>query len=336
MLAFAARGYGGPEVMGLAALPDPVPGAGEVVVDVHAASVNPLDWMLRNGYFRPRSGREFPRVFGADFAGTIRAVGEGVTGLTPGMAVYGDTSPLTGDQGSHAERIVIAASRAHRIPPGLSFEQAAALPTAALTVLDGLWRCGSVRAKRLLVNGACSGVGHFAVQIASARGARVTAACSAAHAERALALGASDVIDQDREDFTQGRKRWDVVFDAQGGVDFESASRVITRGGRFVTTLPVRPVGVMALLRRLLGGPRVIVAVPRGRAEDYAVLARLVAARRVKPVVADVFPLERAHEAFAVQEQGHAVGKIIIRVGAPDVPRPLVHRMVRHPGHPEG
>lgn len=313
--------------MGLAALPDPAPGPGEVVVDVHAASVNPLDWMLRNGYFRPRAGWEFPLVFGADFAGTVRAVGEGVDGFTPGVPVYGDASPISGRQGAHAERLAVPAARVHPIPKGLTFEQAAALPTAALTVLDGLWRCGPVRGKRVLVIGATSGVGHFALQIAGARGARITAVCSAAHAERAVALGAVEVIDQDHEDFTQWKRKYEVVFDAQGGVDFESAARVIARGGHFVTTLPVRPVGLAALLRRLLGGPRIVVAVPRGRAEDYAVLARLVAAGRVRPVLDSVFPLERAHEAFAVQEAGRSVGKVIIRVGEPGVPWPAQVRL---------
>lgn len=327
MMAFAARGYGGPEVMEIAALPDPIPGPGEVVVDVHASSVNPLDWMLRNGYFRPRAGKEFPRVFGADFAGRVMAVGEGVEGFTPGLPVYGDASTLEGEQGAHAERLVVPVSRVHPIPQGLSFEQAAALPTAALTVLDGFWRCGSVHGKRVLVNGASTGVGHFAVQIASARGARVTAVCSESQAEGALSLGAAAVIDQDHEDFTRWKQKYDVVFDAQGGVEFEAAARVIARGGHFVTTLPIQPVGLAARLRRFLGGPKVIVAVPRGRAEDYAVLARLVAAGRVRPVLANVFPLERAHEAFAVQEAGRALGKVIIRVGEPDVPRPRLQRL---------
>jgi NADPH:quinone reductase-like Zn-dependent oxidoreductase len=326
MMAFAARAYGGPEVMALAALPEPEPGPGEVVVDVHAASVSPLDWMMRNGYFRPRSSREFPRVFGADFAGTVRAVGHGVAGFSPGTPVYGEASPLAGGQGAHAERLLVSASRVHRMPRGLTFEQAAALPSAALTVLDGFWRCGALQGKRVLVNGATGGVGHLAVQIASARGATVTAVCSAAHADRARSLGAAQVIDQDVEDFSRLPRRYDILFDAQGTVDHESASRVIVRGGHFVTTLPVQPVGLAALLRRLLGGPKIIVAVPRGRAEDYAVLDRLVAAGRVRPVLAEVFPLERAHEAFAAQEAGRAVGKVIIRVGEPEVPRPLTHR----------
>lgn len=327
MKAYAARGYGGPEVMGLAALPDPVPGPGEVVVDVHATSVNPVDWMLRNGYFRPRSGPPFPRVFGADFAGTVRAVGGEVTGLAPGAPVYGSTSPANGGPGAHAERIAVPAESVHPIPSGLDFEQAAALPFAGLTVVDGLWRCGSVRGKAVVVNGATSGVGHLALQVAAARGAVVTAVCSLAHAPTALRLGAREVVDQDAEDFTRKHRRYDVVFDAQGGVDLESAARVIARGGYFVTTMPVPESGPLVLLRRLLGGPRVIVAVPRGRPEDFAVLGRLVTAGRMRPVVAGVFPLERANEAFAAQEGGRAVGKVIIRVGEPDVPRPHLQRV---------
>ncbi|HET8723089.1 MAG TPA: NADP-dependent oxidoreductase [Anaeromyxobacteraceae bacterium] len=322
MKAFVARGYGGPEVMGLAALPEPEPRTGEVVVDVHAASVNPLDWMLRNGYLRPRTPPDFPRALGADFAGTIRSIGEGVGSLAPGMPVYGATEPLQGGNGAHAERVVVPAARVHRIPMGLSYEQAAALPIAALTVLDGFWRCGPVGGKRVLVNGATGGVGHVAVQVAAARGAVVTAVCPAAHREAALRLGAAEVVDQEAEDFTLGPRRYDVVFDAEGGVDAESAARVIARGGAFVTTLPVERLGLLAPLRRLLGGPRVVVAVPRGRDDDYAVLARLVAAGRLKPVVAGVYPLERAAEAFAAQEFGRAVGKVVIQVGEPDVPWP--------------
>jgi NADPH:quinone reductase-like Zn-dependent oxidoreductase len=327
MKAYAARGYGGPEVMGLAALPDPVPGPGEVVVDVHASSVNPVDWMLRNGYFRPRSGPPFPRVFGADFAGTVRAVGEGVAGLARGTPVYGSTSPASGGPGAHAERVAVPAESVHPIPSGLDFEQAAALPFAGLTVVDGLWRCGSVRGKSVVVNGATSGVGHLALQVAAARGAVVTAVCSPAHAPTARRLGAQEVVDQDAEDFTRKHRRYDVVFDAQGGVDLESAARVIARGGYFVTTMPVPESGPLVLLRRLLGGPRVIVAEPRGRPEDFAVLGRLVTAGRMRPIVAGIYPLERASEAFAAQEGGRAVGKVIIRVGEPDVPRPHLQRV---------
>ena len=151
MKAFVARSYGGPEVMGLASIADPVPRRGEVVVEVHASSVNPVDWMLRNGVVHAPSDGSFPKVFGADFSGTVEAVGEGVTRFVRGTAVYGNASPMGGGQGSHAERVAVAVERVHRMPPGLSYEEAAALPVAGLTALDGLRQCGDVRGKTVLV-----------------------------------------------------------------------------------------------------------------------------------------------------------------------------------------
>ena len=318
MKAFVARSYGGPEVMGLAAIADPVPQRGEVVVEVHASSVNPLDWMLRNGVVHARSDGSFPKVFGADFAGTVEAVGEGVTRFVRGTAVYGNASPMVGGQGAHAERLAVTADRIHRMPPGLSYEEAAALPVAGLTALDGLRQCGDVRGKTVLVNGATGGVGHLAVQIARARGAMVTAVCGAAHAGQIRDLGAAKVIDFEVEDFTRSGRKYDVVFDAHGGLGIDSVARVIAGGGHHVTTQPVRQGFVRSLWRRLSRGPSVFTATPRDRDEDYAVLARLVTVARIRPVVAAVFPLERAGEAFAAQESGRMVGKVVIRVGEPD------------------
>ncbi len=315
MRAFVARRFGGPEVMGLASLPDPEAGPGEVVVDVRATSVNPIDWMMRDGFFGPGSVARFPRALGVDFAGTVHAVGKGVAVLRPGTAVYGIASPVAGAQGAHAERLAVPATRVHPMPRGLGFEQAAALPTAALTVLDALWRCGSVLGRRVLITGACTGIGHLALQIASARGARVTAVCSVAHHARARALGAEEVVDEAAPDLSRLVPPHDVLFDEQGRIG-TAARSLLVRGGILVTTTPRRDPWPVALLRRIGGGPRVIVAVPRGRPNDYEVLARLIAAGRLRPVLAEVYPLERAGEAFAEQESGRSVGKAVIRVGA--------------------
>jgi NADPH:quinone reductase-like Zn-dependent oxidoreductase len=320
MKAYVARSYGGPEVMGIAAIPEPVARRGEVVVEVHASSVNPLDWMLRNGIVHSRGEGGFPLVFGADLAGTVAAIGEGVTGFIRGTSVYGTASPVAGAQGAHAEQVAVSATQIHRMPPGLSYEEAAALPVSALTALDGLRQCGDVRGKSVLVNGATGGVGHFAVQIAHARGATVTAVCSPAHAARARELGAAKVVDFEVEDFTRSGRRYDIVFDAQGALGADSVARVLARRGHHVTTLPVRQGLLQSLWRRVLGGRTVIAATPRDRDEDYAVLGRLVAAKKVRPVVAEVFPLERAGEAFAAQEGGRMVGKVVIRVGEPGEP----------------
>ena len=312
MKAFFATRYGGPGVMRLGELPDPSPGAGEVLVAVKAASVNPVDWKVRNSGNRLVSGRP-PKVLGTDLSGLVAALGAGVSGIAVGSAVYGTTRMMFGAQGSHAEQVAVPAKRVVPLPAGLSFEEAAALPVAALTALNGLRQCGELQGKAVVVVGATGGVGHFAVQIARARGARVTAVSSARNADRARALGAEDVVDYGREDFTRGNRRWDVVFDAHGGLAFPAA--VLSERGVFATTLP-RVATVLGLLwHRLAGGRQIALANLRDRPEDYAELSRLLASGAVRPVVGRVFPLEQAAEAFAALEAGGIVGKVVIRVG---------------------
>ncbi len=314
MKAFYATAYGGPEVMTLGERPDPAPRAGEVLVAVRAASVNPVDWKVRRGDVRLLSGRP-PKILGTDLAGTVAALGPGVAGLAAGAAVYGTTRMMLGAQGSHAERVAVPARRVAPIPPGLSFEEAAALPVAALTALNGLRRCGELEGRAVAVVGATGGVGHLALQLARARGARVTAVCSARNAERARALGAEEVVDYRKEDLTRGQRRFDVVFDAHGATGFAAASRVLSGSGVYATTLAGPAAAMVHLWHRLAGGRQLAMANLRDRPEDYAELARLLGAGAVKPVVSAVVPLDRAAEAFAALEAGGVVGKVVIRIG---------------------
>jgi NADPH:quinone reductase-like Zn-dependent oxidoreductase len=191
MKAFYLTGFGGPEVMHYGDLPDPAPGTGEVLVEVKAASINPLDWKLRSGMMRLLSGRGLPKALGADFAGVVRALGPGVSRLALGASVYGSVGVMFGAPGAHAERVAAKLSHLHPLPEGWSFEQGAALPVAGLTALAGLRKCGELTGKTVLVNGATGGVGHLALQIAKARGARVVGVCSAdGHSGKALLASA--------------------------------------------------------------------------------------------------------------------------------------------------
>ncbi len=312
MKAFFATAYGGPEVMKVGELPDPAPRRGELLVAVEAASVNPVDWKIRVHGNRLLTGKP-PKVLGTDFSGTVAARGAAAAAFPVGAKVYGTTRMMLGAQGSQAEQVCVPVKRVAAMPAGLSFEEAAALPVAALTALNGLRRCGDVRGKSVLVVGATGGVGHLAVQIAKARGARVTAMSSARNADRARALGADDVIDYAREDFTRLGRRWDVVLDAHGHLGFGAAARVLSARGCFATTLPGPVVLVQQAWRRIAGGKRIAFASLRDRPEDYAELARLLASGAVKPLVALVFPLDRAAEAYAALEGGGVAGKVVIR-----------------------
>lgn len=314
MKAFAAKSYGGPDVMALVDLPEPTPGKGEVVVAVRASSVNPVDWKVREGQARLITGGRFPKVLGSDVAGVIHAVGKGVRGWCAGDRVYGCTRVVLRQPGSHAEQVVMAAKHLRRLPANLTFEQAAALPVAALTALNGLRQCGAIAGKQVIVNGATGGVGHFALQLAKARGARVTAVCSAGNADRARALGADVVIDYRMQDFTSGADRFDVLFDAHGQLGFAAGSRVLTPRGIYVSTLPNPRLIVRAAWRRIRGDKRIVFANMRDRQEDYAALEADLVAGKITPVIDRVFPLEKAADAFAALERGGAVGKIVIRV----------------------
>jgi NADPH:quinone reductase-like Zn-dependent oxidoreductase len=317
MKAFLATAYGGPEVMILGDIPEPVPRQGEVLVAVKASSVNPVDWKVRNGDVRFITGARFPKVYGCDLAGVVHALGPGVTKFSINEPVYGYTRVMFGKQGAHAEKVAISASRLRRMPDTVTFEQAAALPVAALTALNGLRQCGDLNNKSVIINGATGGVGHFVLQTAKARGAIVTAVCSSRNSDRAKALGADQVIDYRVRDFTREDKRYDLVFDAVGRLGFVAAARVLALRGIYATTLPGPGLFVRAYLRKPFKGKHIIFANLRDKPEDYDALEQLVAARRVVPVIDRVFPLEQAALAFAAQESGGIVGKVVIRIANP-------------------
>lgn len=314
MRAYYATASGGPEVMRVGDLPDPAARSGEVLVEVRASSVNPVDWKVRG--LRVPLVFKYPRVFGCDVAGVVRALGAGVTSFREGDAVYGYAPVMFGHPGAHAERIAIAAKRVRRLPEGLGFDAAAALPVAALTALNGLRPCGALKGREVVVNGATGGVGHFALQLAKAQGAVVTAVCSARNAARATELGADRVIDYKAEDFTRGARRYQVVFDAFGQLGLEAAARVLEPGGAYVTTLGNPRLILRGIWAKVAGGPRVVLANMRDKPEDYATLERHLAAGQVKPIIGQVFGLDQAAEAFLAGERGGTVGKIIITMEA--------------------
>lgn len=315
MKAFYCQSYGGADVMRHGELPAPTAGRGQVLVRVRAASINPLDWKIRQGDFRLLTGRRFPKVLGADVAGVVEALGPGASGLVVGQRVYGVVPIFLGRQGAHAELVTLAAKRLRPLPEGWSFEQAAALPVAALTALNGLRRCGALKDRAVLVNGATGGVGHLAVQLAKARGARVTGVCSARNAERARALGCEQVVDYRQQSLAELGRAFDVIFDAYGLLGFTRAATALTASGHYATTLPTPGVMLHALWRRVLGGQQIVGANMRARGEDYDELQQLVTSGALRPIVEQVFPLAEAAQAFALAERGGAVGKIVLRLG---------------------
>lgn len=320
MQAMTYRAYGAPDVLQSTTVAMPVPEASEVLVQVHAASLNQADLYLLRGeplVARLFSGLRRPKhpILGADIAGRVVAIGSGVKTFQPGDAVYGDLS-ATG-RGGFAEFVCAREEALAPKPASLSYGQAAAVPMAAVTALQGLRAAGPVAAgERVLVHGASGGVGTFAVQLARAMGAQVTAVCSARHLEQARTFGAEHVIDYTQEDFTRDGRRYDLILVVNGRRSLAEYRRALSPRGRLV----VAGGDVGTILQATLLGPvlslihRVTVRslAARPSRDDLRFVGKLLDSGVVVPAIDRCYPLRELPEAMRYLANGHAGGKIII------------------------
>jgi NADPH:quinone reductase-like Zn-dependent oxidoreductase len=323
MKAIVYRCYGAPEVLKLEDIEKPAPKEHEVLVRVRAASVNPLDWHFMRGkpyVMRLDAGLGAPdnMRIGVDFAGVVEAVGPLVTRFKVGDEVFG------GKRGAFAEYVAVSELRAVVLKPAsVSFAQAAAVPIAGLTALQGLRDKAHVGAgQKVLINGASGGVGTFAVQIARDMGAEVTGVCSTRNVELVRSLGAAHVIDYTREDFTEGSERYDVIFDSIGNHSVLALRRVLTPQGTLVVVgAPTGGAflgGLTVMLDAVVVSPFVSQHLEPFLAElnapDLTRLAELMQANRLTSVIDRTYPLAQTPEAIAYLEAGHARGKVVIAV----------------------
>jgi NADPH:quinone reductase-like Zn-dependent oxidoreductase len=311
------RRFGPPEVLEVVDVDAPEPGAGEIKVRVAAASLNPLDWKIRDGHLRfvPVLARP-PRGTGTDFAGEIVAVGGGPGPRHVGERVFGSLSPL-GRQGSCAEFVTVPAHHAVAMPASLTFEQAATLPLAGGTAVQALTdEAGLTAGQRVLVTGGAGGVGHFAVRYAKHLGAHVSATCGPSNVEFVSGLGADRVIDYTRTDVLACGETFDVVFDAVNALDWRRARRLLVRGGLYVgtagSTTAAIATGVGTLVSSLVGGIRVRNLVLRANEASLQRLARLAAAGVLQPHVERRVGLDGVAEAQREMQRGHGRGKLVV------------------------
>ena len=327
MKAFVLRSYGPPDQLELADLDTPVPAPDEVLVRVCATSVNPYDWHHMRG--EPRVARLMSgtmglraprlRILGCDMAGQVEAVGQDVTEFRPGDEVFA----LLERGGGFAEYVSVPARLLARRPANLSYEQAAAVPMAATTALLGLREVGRVEpGQEVLVIAASGGVGTFAVQIARALGARVDAVCSSPNADLVRSVGADDVIDYAKADFTRSGRRYDVLLDIAGGRPAVACRRVLARRGTLVLIGGpagrwLQPAGHVfsALAVAPLGPQRIALADTVSHAAKKQTLMTLTAfieEGKVTPVISRTYPFHDIRDAIRYQEQGHVPGKVVV------------------------
>ena len=323
MKAMVHRCYGAPEVLKLEDIAKPVPAADEVLVRVHAASVNPLDWhYMRGKPYIMRMGVGFGAPdntrLGVDFAGKVEAVGSAVTRFKPGDEVFG------GRFGAFAEYVSVHQDRALALKPAnLTFEQAASVPIAAITALQALRDKGRLQARqKVLINGASGGVGTFAVQIAKSFGAEVTGVCSTRNVSLVRSLGADHVVDYTQEDFTRSGRHYDLIVDAVGSHSLLDYRRVLNPKGILVIVggsskgewigFMVTPLG--AVVMSPFTSQKFLPFLAELNREDLAILGNLVQAGKVTPVIDRTYTLKELPAAIAYLEEGHARGKVVITV----------------------
>ena len=312
MRAATVARYGGPEVVAITDQPAPVPRAGQILVRIRAASLNPLDSKLRSGALRRVMPLPLPAILGFDLAGEVEAVGPGVTGFSIGERVYGRIDAKKG--GTHAERAVIAARVLDRVPERLSFEQAAALPLTGMTAVQGLRLLQLRQGDRLLVNGAAGGVGVHAVQIGRAIGATVIGVASGSSAPLVTRLGATRVLDYTRGELQATTERFDTIFDVMTNRPWPEMSRLLTSSGRYVTTGFSMNLALQYVLGRLTSRRRIHFVVSRADGALMRELSGFVKRGELEPVIDSTWPLDRMREAYERLDAGHVHGKVVITV----------------------
>ncbi|MGJ3248045.1 MAG: NAD(P)-dependent alcohol dehydrogenase [Elainellaceae cyanobacterium] len=304
--------YGSSEVLSYSDVPDPSLGDNQILVKVHAASVNPIDWKIRAGMLRFIPGGAFPRILGSDLAGEVVEV-RGQTDYKPGDEVYGTLNPIKG--GGYAQLAAVPSQAIAPKPPTLSYSEAAAIPIAGVTALQALRDKGSLQAgQSVLINGASGGVGTFAVQLAKAMGATVTAVCSQSNFDLVTRLGADRAIDYHQTDFTQESVRYDIIFDAAGKRTFSDCKSALTPNGVYVTTLPNLDVIFYSFLTVLWPGQTCKTILVQPNHDDLMVLNQFLDDGKLQVVIDRTYPLSDASEAHQYSETEHATGKIVMTV----------------------
>ncbi len=300
--------YGGPEVLVYEDAPRPHPVAGEILVRVHAAGINPVDWKIREGHLKAMVPHTLPLILGWDVSGVIEAVGPGAARLKVGDEVF--SRPDIARDGAYAEFIVIREAEVALRPKSIDHVHAAALPLGGLTCWQSLFTAAGLAAgQRVLIHAAAGGVGHLAVQLAKWKGAHVIGTASARNHEFLSQLGADQVVDYDTERFEEVVQPVDVVFDTLGG-DVQARSWKILKPGGILVSIASPPDAATAAAH----GVRQAFVFTQPDAAQLAEIARLVEAEKLKVIVETILPLSDATRGQELSERGHTRGKIVLRV----------------------
>ena len=310
--------FGGPEVLQISEVADPVAGPGELVARVRAASMNPLDWKIRAGTLNLLAGKKFPKGTGFDFSGVVESCGPGVVGLKPGDEIFGQTKPFDAGSGTVAEKCRTQASLVALKPAALSFAEAAAAPCAGMSALQSL-RHGQVgRGSRVLLIGASGGLGLFAIPMAKRLGARVTAVCSAQGIDLVRRLGADVVIDRQKANPLAPGQEYDAILDLAAVATFSACRHLLAPRGIYLNTMPGAGTLWSQCWTALFSARKARVLMLKSSARALEELGAMMASGEVRPGVGRIFPLDLAsvREMHRLSQEGHVLGKLVLELPA--------------------
>jgi NADPH:quinone reductase-like Zn-dependent oxidoreductase len=319
MKAMVYTKFGPPDVLRLQEVEKPIPKDNELLIKVRAASANAYDWrhlradpflmrLMGGGLLKPKH-----KILGADMAGQVEAVGADVKQFQPGDEVFGD-----GGYGGFAEYACGDENRFVLKPPDLTYEEAAAVPMAALTALQGLRDKGLIQAgQKVLINGASGGVGTFAVQIAKSFESEVTGVCSTTKMDLVRSIGADHIIDYTQEDVTKNGKLYDLIFDIAAYRSISEYKRILSSGGIYVLAGGSMPRIFQLMIKSMTGAKNMRLVVANANQKDLLFISELMKAGKVRSIIDKRFPLSETAEALRYLEEGHARGKVVISVSSP-------------------
>lgn len=305
--------HGDADVMQYRDTEKPSPKANEILVQVYATSVNPVDWKIRQGDLQALTGLSFPRGVGSDFAGIVAEVGSKVTRFRIGDAVYGAVNPLMGR--AHAEYVAVSESQAALKPSNISFAEAAAVPIAGVTALQSLRELGEIKSgHHVLINGASGGVGTYAVQVAKSMDTNVTGTCSFENFELVESLGCDRALDYRNTDFTKEGIKYDLIFDAVGKRNFWECQEALTPNGIYVSTLPSLENVAASIVTSFLPGQKAKLVLAQPNGQNLTEIKTLIEVGKIRSIIDSNYPITDTIAAHRRSESHRAKGKVIVSV----------------------
>ena len=309
MKAVAIERYGGPDVLQLRELPMPELREHDLLIEVHAASVNPVDWKIREGYLEGLLNHQFPLILGWDVAGVVAETGPGATRFKRGDEVFSRTD--ISRNGTYAEYVAVDEKYVAMKPVNLSFEEAASIPLVGLTTWQALVDyAGMKKNDKVLIHAGAGGVGTFAIQLAKSKGCRVATTCSTNHVDFLKSLGADHVVDYTKSDFSIELHGYDIVFDTVGGETYRKSFKVLNQQQGVMISILQQPDHELAESTGVRTG--YLFMQPNG--EHLAQIGKLLESGKIKPVVGGVLPLADVRKAHDMSQSRHVLGKIILQV----------------------